>query len=995
VKIQEDFVQGGDILIKKLQDYVDSCEAVIILVGELLGFVPNEVERSSLDNKDWSYTQWEYHFSRGYRLGKGIVASPKDAYLYFARDDFYSSERFPQTEQEICQQRAHKEEILSSGLDYNEFSSIDELCRWVLRSGFQLQERRAKQHEREQYLKHLSNEFSRVKFDTLTFVGEKTGRSMDVNSAPISEVFVQPMVRRVSEFGETVSDYQLSDVERDIVSSVRASEKAIVVIGPPGAGKTTSLQWLVVSLAKQNLAGESHLIPLFLDAKDLNTNKIESVDDLIRVGVERWKDTLSIGETLSWINAERQHLLFVIDALDEVNLEYCNVPKILSSLNSLKSINPYQRLVVSSRAQDYHHDQRFQLVGSEALLIPELTVQKVHQVIRAWQQCRKNTDGMISALGSSAQLASFSTNPRCLELFQLASTVSGVAHDIPEIIDAALDVLLFSEKSLEKTKISIDDIVELGQESTWRTLCLNTLSLIAAQCLDTHSGQGSVQFSRSQLATAVYEEKAISNEANDQDYKYRGAALEHLRRGHGVLIDLNQESFLFSQDAFRDVLAAKYLASLSETEFIRRAKRREWFQAFKYFAISLSKTYDDKLRALHLARKMFRCQKKSNNHQLLMVVGEFFAAQVDRYEIFDGPMEFQADYEVVRDTIGRYVLNPTVGNDHNRLEAGVLLGRIGDLRVPSEHCTNQPLSELFAEVPQGTYNIGGRVSMDVDHPKYDPVQSKNELVYTSKGFLIAKNLVTNLEFGKFIFDDGYKKEQFWDDGLAANWARQDSATIELLVDEISNSADLHLHTNMSMGRLTKEEVRDTLRTMVERTEPLFWYDRRYNTPNQPVVGVNLWEAMAYARWCNFSPIFSELCSKYEFGIATEVEWEAAASQYYGEEDSRTTCYWNRLPEFGSRTAPVGLFPISMRVKDGPFDLIGNTWEWTVSSQKDFSLSTDKSVDPIDMTDRFVRGGSWLSSKPMTHDRSFRSYDPPCNCYEDLGFRLVARERMTE
>ena len=47
------------------------------------------------------------------------------------------------------------------------------------------------------------------------------------------------------------------------------------------------------------------------------------------------------------------------------------------------------------------------------------------------------------------------------------------------------------------------------------------------------------------------------------------------------------------------------------------------------------------------------------------------------------------------------------------------------------------------------------------------------------------------------------------------------------------------------------------------TEPLYWQDRRFNTPNQPVVGVSFFEAEACCAWAGGR-------------LPSEQEWEAAA-----------------------------------------------------------------------------------------------------------------------
>src|SRR5258705_13466323 len=67
VRVQEDFQQGPGALIQKLQDYVDSCDRVIALVGDAFGY---EASGDSIpkDRLGRSYTQWEYFFALGERL---------------------------------------------------------------------------------------------------------------------------------------------------------------------------------------------------------------------------------------------------------------------------------------------------------------------------------------------------------------------------------------------------------------------------------------------------------------------------------------------------------------------------------------------------------------------------------------------------------------------------------------------------------------------------------------------------------------------------------------------------------------------------------------------------------------------------------------------------------------------------------------------------------------------------------------------------------------
>ena len=142
VKVQEDFQLGPDTLIAQIEAYVAQCDRVIVLIGDTYGC---EAAKESVSStvQPRSYTQWEYYFALGERLNSK-PAQPIDRYVYFASRDFLDEHRVEQPAGHAEYQLKFKQIIEASGKHRGEFGSVDQLCRLVLRDGWQINERPAK-----------------------------------------------------------------------------------------------------------------------------------------------------------------------------------------------------------------------------------------------------------------------------------------------------------------------------------------------------------------------------------------------------------------------------------------------------------------------------------------------------------------------------------------------------------------------------------------------------------------------------------------------------------------------------------------------------------------------------------------------------------------------------------------------------------------------------------------------------------------------------------
>jgi len=342
-----------------------------------------------------------------------------------------------------------------------------------------------------------------------------------------------------------------------------------------------------------------------------------------------------------------------------------------------------------------------------------------------------------------------------------------------------------------------------------------------------------------------------------------------------------------------------------------------------------------------------------------------------------------------------------------RLQAGRVLGAVGDPRfVPQVANGVEVVWTEWVYVPGGRATIG---SGRWDRQAFPNERPRHHVDIAP--FYLGRFPVTNAEYDCFIKAGGYETEAYW---TPAGWQwRQgqlrDSGPVEDGLEFrrylLRNPGEIE--RRLKDGRwmpaaadawryltgLSEEDARQRLLQewpIQTHERPHYWDDPAYNASNQPVVGVTWYEAMAYCAWLT-ERVGDATNRRFVVRLPAEAEWEWAAG------GPRHTVYpWNgrfdpdRANTLEGRvlgTSPVGAYPHGAAAC-GALDMAGNVWEWTLSLYRDYPYRPDDGrEDPLAEGRRVLRGGSWHDLQRFARV-SYRLDALPGSFVNFLGFRVV-------
>lgn len=196
--------------------------------------------------------------------------------------------------------------------------------------------------------------------------------------------------------------------------------RTLLILGEPGAGKTTTLLELTRDLVKRAEQGLDHRIPIVFNLSSW-TIKQNIAEWLVDELSSKYQVPKQIGR--QWVS--NQELLLLLDGLDEVKLERRN--ECVMALNDFHQ-NYGSEMVVCSRIKDYEA-LKDRLNFQTAIYLRSLTLDQIYGYL---DSIHADLSGLRSLLNADHALQELAASPLMLNIMVLA--YQGVnAEELPRV----------------------------------------------------------------------------------------------------------------------------------------------------------------------------------------------------------------------------------------------------------------------------------------------------------------------------------------------------------------------------------------------------------------------------------------------------------------------------------------------------------------------------------------------------------------------------------
>ncbi len=863
------------------------------------------------------------------------------------------------------------------------------------------------------YLRALANECCRL---PLGIVAPRFLDSNRESGVRLSDIYVdldvQPPARERAARGKRDEPLEMeARSERTPILNALADPQLtrLVLLGDPGSGKSTFVQYLAFALAQIHLRepNADALLPAEFTARTLFPIRLV----LREVAAQHIPPNASRGNApMLWdalhsdltarLGADAARALFpvlqkrllreggfiLLDGLDEVPVTDERRARLLEAVRDFAAQLPAtRRLIVTARPYAYA-DPKWQLPQFDTLLLAPFSKEQIARFIERWYQAmremmgwneataRGKGDTLRAAIRERAYLAELAQRPLLLTLMATLHTSWGkLPEDRADLYEESVKLLLTRWQTARQVRAPDGTLVTepgiakaLAVEEKVIRQALHRLAFTA------HERQGKERERPDAPADIRADEVLAAFSAGLPEDTNARVVLDYLEHRAGLLVSRAPGIYTFLHRSFQEFLAACHLLDQPESASALRKRVLEnatWWREVFLLGVGRKRitSLDDAVNVIHTLVPASVAESETKDEaawRAAILAGNALAEMNLRAQ------EAQPHYAVILKRVRGWLVEVMEGNHltpRERAEAGDALARIGDPRpgvgtlLLKTGAGEVEIPDIvWCEIPAGPFVMGG-------DGQYD---GKPKFAYTIRQpYFISRYPITNAQFDAFINDpDGYRNDQWWTQA-GLEWRHKRTAP-----DKMGGVFDL---------------------------------------PNHPVVNVTWYEAYAFTRWLNARFQISDLRfqiydpatrsirvdegwksqiknRKWEIRLPTEAEWEKAArgtdARVYPWGDDPDPSRMNFAETGLGTTSTVGAFPGGASPY-GVLEMSGNVWEWCQTKWTKNYQNYAEDNAPEGNSARVVRGGAFGDSENGVRC-AFRDWYDPDFLFGNQGVRVV-------
>ena len=795
------------------------------------------------------------------------------------------------------------------------------------------------------------------------------GLTKESPKIPVQDLYVPLAIQASSRSGISSSTPNL-DIE-DILKSTQPHE-ATVIMGEAGSGKTTVLR-KGFQVLLQNVP---YVVPVFarlaqlrpflhdLEAEAEEDNKAETSEEnqsrawaygpLGQLVKQALKETPE--DLYENLISENIPLILLLDGLDELTVPGWRL-QALGYISSAINQDPNLRVVLSCRHSARGHDitfpQRF-----KRLSVNPLNDHQRKLLMKRWFSVINESEDRIEAITQKLGPTSLlQPHLRTLVSTPLFSGLLCALHLAGKTIPQ--DAISFLRQSLELL-LDRHEIYQYEKKPVSGTNLIRLLQHAAVYIQEQRRQDGLPRHEWSGILR-----KAISKELKSIDQNAWNTwlqphlsanrsiemALTHwLEKDAQVLTELDTDILIFAHRGFQEMLCASRLTSSATglQKLAKEADAQTWREPFLYACQMLN---DDEKLGILLTALVSRPDWQ--NLQGLLDDISYLLPSLS-------PKHFLGQFRQCTPQAQKAIL--TLFGAHAE---PLYRKELGNLAVNAESNTLRTHARHLLR--SGGENI--KLSA-FEEPKFFGLLTRRYKADNLVQSIGLEETYRKIIDGKVKAKDAYKQQIPAEEALSYLLHKKDTAMIDPTTGirflEVSGpNRDVFW---LAETPVTNEQFKNFARET--QIEPTHWRDRRFNHPEQPVVGVTWHQAHEFCHWLQ-ARLDATLRKVGELTLPSAEQWNYCA---FGEDKLEHP--WGDKPIDNTVAAvglesplPAGSYPHA-RGPFGHLDLIGNIAEWC--SDQD----TDGQVPQL--------GGSFLSEAETIEHRVTGAPDISRN---DLGFRL--------